>query len=300
MGQCNSCPEDACKLPNEQQQKHLCQAAGLQPRWCTPVNIPASCGPAASCEGPVACNTHCRGPQNLDSVDLGRAAPVSFRSPQSLKNLEKGFMINSGSSGKRGPHDWEEEVVAPETIWRAARHADATYSPRWAGWPYGRGYVDYSSPCQVKSTLNALADSTWVLSNSPATPQVGPSNVKDLSECTANSSHLSSVALNSSVQLSPLPQFGTNQKKPQGTFGGKENLTPPVSSKRRKERSCGKENEIPDLDFFKDPSMSPVSTICSKSSMGSLQKKPTPMVLLSNNMSVNRASIRNSHIGRGL
>lgn len=226
----------------------------------------------------------------MDSVDLGRSAPVSFRSPQSLNNSsDKGFRV---SSGGKGPNDWEEEIVAPETAWSAARHADATYSPRLSQWASAQRYIDYSSPCQVRTTLKALADATWVLSNSPATPQIG-TFIKDWSESTANSYS---------------PQFGLERTKMQYAFGAKSNVM------HANPLSGGKENSIPDLDFFQDPATSPVSTICSRSSKGSFSGrmdghqnkgrsgglKNMRKAPMKNDMSSNRASLLNSHIGRGL
>eukprot|EP00746_Dinoflagellata_sp_MGD_P001250 gnl/MRDRNA2_/MRDRNA2_102344_c0_seq1.p1 gnl/MRDRNA2_/MRDRNA2_102344_c0~~gnl/MRDRNA2_/MRDRNA2_102344_c0_seq1.p1 ORF type:complete len:271 (-),score=41.39 gnl/MRDRNA2_/MRDRNA2_102344_c0_seq1:35-847(-) len=270
MGQCSStCPEDPCKnsLPDHPHAV-LCNAAGLP-------SGSVDCAPLTGVNLKAACSAPCHGPQSMDSADLGRAAPVSFRSPASLgkESWDKGFMQNSGG---RGANDWEEELVAPETVWNAARHADATYSPRW-NWT--QRYIDYSSPYQVKSTLNALSDATWVLSSSPATPHIG-TIITDWSR---------------SMSQSPLkasdcsPQFGIDRGPiPTWISGGKENSV----------ASSGKENMIPDMGLFEDQGNITLSSICSRTSVASSQKK-TPMTL-KNDMKYKRASIRNSHIGRGL
>lgn len=283
MGQCSSCPEDPCKdkLPGHQLEV-LCNATGFPPQLSPPADVKAAASCVSFSELKAACNARCQGPQSVKPVDLGRAAPFSLRSPQSLSkdSWDKGFMQNSGG---RGPNDWEEEVVAPETAWKAARHADATYSPRW-NWT--RRYMEYSSPCQVKSTLNALADATWVLSSSPATPHIG-TIITDWSRSMSQSpSKLSECS----------PQFGTRRPIPAWT-GGKENS---LSSEWQSAAlsSCGKENIVPDLGFFQDPAVNTVSSICSRTSICPLRHKPQAM--MTNDMSCKRASIRNAHIGRGL
>lgn len=268
MGQCSSCPEEPCNRSfTDHQQKHHSIAIGCQPRSCAATNFStptASCMPLSDVKS--ACNVACSAPQKIDAVDRGRAVPVSFRSPQSLTkdHCDVGFMQNSGG---RGPNDWEEEVVAPETAWKAARHANETYSPRWNQWSSAQRYIDYSSPGQVKSTLSALADATWVLSNSPATPHIG-NIIKDWSQSPAGSAEQS-------------PQFGAIPVW-WGAFNGKENAVP-ISY-------VGKENRLPEL--------SPGSSICSRASICSSRKKSP--ATMKTTMNCKRASIRNSHTGRGL